>query len=280
MPSKLITSAAAMLAAGAIAACGSSSSSSSSASSSSTSTSTSSATSSAAPKLKSVPVQGHTVTTRFPGITGSKLNVADVKRFRAPARHGLHAHVNGFAGLSLTQKLSASLHSAVSFWQAVFSKQGGQLPAGNAVLVAGTPAACGSSQVTASSQPSYCPPSDTLFFTLGTITANIAPLGDSALLLLTSDLYGYHIENALGALSKGYSGAQLELMDSCFSGVYFAEIQGALAPSDEAGVNAFMAQLAPASGSTAPGSVTASDLATAFNKGLESHFKFQTCVPS
>ncbi|MGI9184752.1 MAG: neutral zinc metallopeptidase [Solirubrobacteraceae bacterium] len=288
MATKLISLLAAVLAAGALAACGSSSSSSSSSSAGSSSSGPSSSatttTARASPaKLRSVPVHGPTVTRHLGGTSGQRVTIASVKHFGTSIHKGQHAHINGFAGLSLTQKLSASLGSVSSLWQIVFSHSHAQLPAASAVLVADTPTTCGSTQVTSASAPEYCPSTDTIMFPLGTVTANVAPLGDSALLLLVADLYGYHVENALGAFSKKYTGAQLEKMDSCFSGFYFsyAQAKGYLQPSDEQGINKLLALEAPAAGtSTSPGTVTAGDLAAAFNKGLLSNFKPSVCLPS
>jgi predicted metalloprotease len=277
MPSRLISIGAVMLSAGAIAACGSSSSSTSTATKSST-TATSSAST-----LKTVPVHGKTVTNRIVGVTGRQVNVTGVKHFKAIPRHNQHAHINGLNGLSVPQKLGALLNSVASLWQLEFKRANAQLPAASAYIVADTPVTCGSTQVTANSAPEYCPSSQTILFPLGTVTANIAPLGDAALLLLISDLYGYHVENAIGAFNHGYSGAQLEEMDSCFSGIYFyyAESNGYLQPTDEEGVNKLLALEAPAAGTgTSAGSVTAQDLAAAFNKGILSNLKPGVCIPS
>ena len=149
------------------------------------------------------------------------------------------------------------------------------------MLIADSPTTCGSNQITASSAPEYCTSNATIDLPLGTITSNIAPLGDAALLLLVSDLYGYHVENAIGAFSKNYSSAQLEKMDSCFSGVYFyyAESEGYLQPTDEQGVDNLLAAEAPAAGSASAGSVTAAQLATAFNTGILSNLNPKVCLP-
>lgn len=280
MSSKLITATAAVLAAAALTACGSSSSSSSS---TSTSTSSSSTTSGVTTHAAAV-VHGKTVTRKLAGTDGHKLTVTDVKRF-VVARHGSeHAHVQGMQGLSLVQKINFGLTYVVPFWQKIFSGAGGQLPTGNAVLVQDQPVSCGSQQWTSSSPPGYCPSTDTLLFPLGTITSNVAPLGDGAVLLMTTDLYGYHIENALGAFQKNYTSAQLEEMDSCFSGVFFGAGSGSLQAADEQSVNSYMAQQAQPSAGSGQGGATAADLTAAFNKGLTSVVGGQphpkVCLPS
>ena len=280
MPSKLITGAAALLLSGTIAACGSSSSSSSASSSAQASSTTSSVTTHAA-----APVHGKTVTRKLGGTSGRKLAVADIKRFKVAHHSSEHAHVSGMQGLSLIQKINFGLGNVVPFWQKIFAQAGGQLPAGSAVLVQDQPVSCGSEQWTSSSGPGYCPSTDTLLFPLGTITSNIAPLGDGALLLMTTDLFGYHVENALGAFQKGYTSAQLKEMDSCFSGVFFGSGAGALQASDEQSVNSYLALQAQAVGTSAgPGGITAQDLTEAFNKGYTSVVQGtprpRVCLPS
>jgi predicted metalloprotease len=290
MPTKLISTVAALLAAGVLTACGSSASSTTSTSRTSASaaatstTSVAASTTTVADKALKPPatVHGRTVTDHVTGVSGKKATVGTIKRFRHVRRKSQRAHINGLSGLSLTQKLGVLLNSVASLWQAEFQHSGSQLPPASAVLVSDAPTTCGSTQITSGSAPEYCPANATIDLPLGTITSNIEPLGDAALLLLLSDLYGYHVENAIGAFTHGYSGAQLEKMDSCFSGVYFyyAESEGYLQPTDEQGVNNLLALEAPAAGTSASaGSVTASQLATAFNQGILSNLNPKVCVP-
>jgi predicted metalloprotease len=290
MPTKLISTGAALLAAGAIAACGSSSSSSStattaaatsSAAATSTATSTTAATTSSAAIKPAAIVHGTTVTDHLGGTTGKPATTAVIRHFSGFHRHNERAHINGLSGLSVTQKLGILLNSVAGMWKNYFSQSGSQLPAASAVLIADSPGSCGSSQITSSSAPEYCTGTATIELPLGTITSNIAPLGDSALLLLMSDLYGYHVENAIGAFQKNYSKAVLEKMDSCFSGVYFyyAESQGYLQATDETGVNNLLVAEAPAGSSTSAGSVSAAQLATAFNLGILSNLNPKVCLP-
>jgi predicted metalloprotease len=293
MPTKLISTGAALLAAGAIAACGSSSSSSSTtttavaattssaAATTTTAATTATATTSSAATKAAATVHGATVTDHLSGTTGTRPTTAVIHQFSGFHRHNQHAHINGLSGLSLTQKMNILLSSVAGMWKDYFSQSGSQLPAASAVLIADSPGSCGSAQITSSSAPEYCTSTATIELPLGTITSNIAPLGDSALLLLMSDLYGYHVENAVGAFQKGYSNAQLEKMDSCFSGVYFyyAESQGYLQATDETGVNNLLVAEAPAGASTSAGSVSAAQLATAFNQGILSNLNPKVCLP-
>ncbi len=294
MPRRLTAAAAAVVAACALAACGSSSSGSSStstatssattatAAATTTATNATGATTAAAGLKPPAKVHGTTVTRHVAGVGGKRATVAIVTRYPGLHRQSQKAHINGLSGLSVTQKVSVLLNSVAGLWKAYFQHSGSQLPAASAVLIADQPAACGSDQITSGSAPEYCSSSDTIELPLGTIESNIAPLGDAALLLLMSDLYGYHVENAIGAFSKGFSNAQLEEMDSCFSGVYFyyAESEGYLQPADEQGVNNLLAAEAPSSSGSAAGAVTASELAQWFNKGILSNLNAKVCLPS
>jgi hypothetical protein len=146
-------------------------------------------------------------------------------------------------------------------------------------IIGQTPATCGVTSVTTNDPPRYCSQAAAIELPLGTLTTQIAPLGDAALLLVVSDLYGFHVENAVGLLSS-LSSSAAELDDSCLSGVYFlyAEVNKHLQASDEAAVNRLMAlQAGPISTGSANG-VTASELAAAFNRGLMSHFRASECV--
>ena len=151
-------------------------------------------------------------------------------------------------------------------------------------MIDATPVACGSTQLGTSDPPLYCVPTQSLDLTLGYIQGNVAPIGDAALALLVSDIYGYHVENVLGAFSQsaGLSPVQLAEMDSCFSGVYFYYLQAehALGPGDEAAVNKL---LGPDRGRLhLPGSassVTNDQLTTAFNVGIESQGNASVCLP-
>jgi predicted metalloprotease len=225
---------------------------------------------------------GRTVIAHLAGVKGAAPTLVVVHRFARPHGSVLGAHVKGLAGLDVSQKLQAISGQVASMWQLLFSKNGVQLPAANVALVQDTPVSCGSSQYTSTSPPAYCPATQTIILPVGTMTAKIAPLGDAALLLMVANLYGYHVENALGAFGRGLSSAALEKMDSCFSGVYFlyAEATNELDPTDEEGVNNLLALEAPAgTGATAAGSVSAQDLASAFNQGIMSNFKYASCLP-
>jgi hypothetical protein len=274
MPTKLITCATTLLVAGSIAACGSSTSSTSQ-------TTTSTTTTTAAPAQS-----GTTHKRKLSGTTGRKLTVAAIAHFALPKRRSQHAHLSGLpSNLTFEQKLNVFLNNIVPFWQQVFTTAGGKLPPATAVLIQDQSASCGSTQLTSSSAPAYCPMSDTLFFPSGSISANLVPLGDAALLLMTSDLYSYHVENALGAFSKSYSAVQLKEMDSCLSGVFFSRVAGALGAQDESSVNAYLAQQAQTVGTSAgTGGVSADDLSTAFNKGFTATVGGmphpQACTPS
>ena len=286
---------AALLAALALAACGSSSSSSNSSAPSTTgpattnpaatatgATTTGSSATGATGLKPPAAVHGATVTRHAAGATGKRATVAIIRRYPRLHRQSQKAHINGLSGLSVTQKVGVLLNSVAGLWKAYFQQSGSQLPAASVVLIADQPTTCGSNQITSSSAPEYCSSNDTIELPLGTIESNIAPLGDSALLLLISDLYGYHVENAIGAFGKGYANVQLEQMDSCFSGAYFyyAESEGYLEPADEQGVNNLLAAEAPSSSGSAAGAVTAAHLAQWFNKGILSNLNPKVCVPS
>lgn len=284
MHTKLISMLAAVLAAGALTACGSSQhSSSTTATPKTTSTPSTTSTPTSTPTTTVAPAHGKTTTARLGGVDGKQAAILITKEFGKVPKNRLGAHLTGLQGLTLPQKIS-TLASGVNYlWTVEFRNAGAQLTPASLAQVQDAPVSCGNQQYNSTSAPEYCPSTGTIVLPMGTIQSTVAPLGDAALLLLISDLYGYHVENALGAFNHGYTPAQLEKMDSCFSGVYFlyAESENQLQPTDEESVNKLLALEAPTAGSaTQPGAVTAKDLANAFNQGILSGFKFQNCIPT
>ena len=90
--------------------------------------------------------------------------------------------------------------------------------------------------------------------------------------MVVSDLYGFHVLNALGALQAGLSGAQLEEIDTCLTGHYFRYANVAknqLTHADEVAVNNFLALKGGAAGTAAgPGAASTADLTAWFDKGV------------
>jgi Putative neutral zinc metallopeptidase len=196
---------------------------------------------------------------------------------------GLRPRINGLQGLPLTQKLQTIAGNVASFWAYEFRGSRVQLTPATVNLVDQTPVTCNGNQVAGTDPPTYCPADGSIDLPVGFIQSKIAPIGDAAVALTVSDLYGYHIENTLGAFSpsSGLTPAQLEDMDSCFSGAYFYSLEQSLTASDETAINRLIAASASASGTGAgPGTVTAADLTAAFNKGLLANGNAAACLPA
>lgn len=277
-----------------LSACGSGSSSSSSASPSggaavsssthtstgtTTTTSTSAAATGADTKSAAGSYHGPSSSRRLVSVRGRRATPALVARFGRQHRAAAQAHVNGLAGLPLISKIGVAANNVAGNWAQLFAKAGGSLPAATVNLIGNQPASCGSASIGAGASPEYCPATDTIEIPLGFMSARVAPLGDSALLLLISDLYGYHVENALGLLGPGRGGGQLQRIDSCFSGVYFLSVYGALQRTDEDGINRLLALSAPVAGRG--GTVTSGELTNAFNVGLVvSNGNYRACLGS
>jgi predicted metalloprotease len=170
------------------------------------------------------------------------------------------------------------------FWQLETQRSQVQFTEPAVNLIDQAPSPCGSGQVATTDPPIYCVPSRAVDLPLSFLQSNIAPLGDAALALVVSNVYGYHIENLLGGLdpSAGLTGAQQQVIDSCFSGVFFVwlESQHALGPGDEASVNKLLAAAGGTSGSAGASGATADQLTTAFNQGLLSRGNTALCLPN
>jgi hypothetical protein len=197
-------------------------------------------------------------------------------------RGGPRAHLNGYAGESLPQKLAAMAGDVAGVW----SQSG--LPPATVNVIDQTPVVCqspqGAIQVSTTDPPRYCPTDASIDLPVDTISSRIAPIGDAAILLVVADLYGYHILNAVGELSpsSGLTAAQLVERDSCLGGFYFKILsnephQQLTAPDTDAVNQQILAIAAPGTAAAANG-VTAQDLTDAFNKGVFPRTRAQDCV--
>jgi hypothetical protein len=226
------------------------------------------------------------VTIRLPGTShGVRPNVAALRHLPEVHASGIRAHLAGVDGLSLSQKLQALADNADSYWVRVSTRLSWQLSSATVTIVDQTPVTCGSSQIATTDNPAYCRADQNIALPLAFIQSNIEPIGDAAVALVISDLYGYHIENVLGvsAPSSGLAPADLQEIDSCLSGTYFANwlhpsgsraIQ--LSSGDEAAVNKLIAAETATPGG--PGAVTATQLTAAFNKGAVGR-RPSLCIP-
>jgi hypothetical protein len=205
--------------------------------------------------------------------SGRKGTPAMLDRLRLTPHRGVSAHLSGFSGTTLPQQLESYAQAVSSFWtQALSGSQPPiQLPAATLNIIDQTPVTCGSQQITTTDPFGYCPATQSIELPLQYITAQIEPIGAAAVLLVVSDMYGYHVMNAAGVLGK-FSAAQAELADACLSGqFFFYGIAGNsnlhVDPGDEQAVTTLLTKMAPAGGATAPGAVTSQQLIDAFNKG-------------
>jgi hypothetical protein len=135
-----------------------------------------------------------------------------------------------------------------------------------------TPVSCGSQQVTTADSFEYCLADQSVELPLQFISARVAPLGDAAVLLLVSDLYGYHVMNSLGVLNR-LSTAHLELSDACLSGFFFTYLPGvnkqvSFGPGDEEAVTSLLSREGAGRNLAPGGTVTAAQLIAAFNDGV------------
>ncbi len=228
----------------------------------------------------STPTTAATTTPRITTTTAAAPTATLATLDRITAHRRLRPRFTGLQGLDLSHKIQALAANAGSFWTSEFAASQAQLPPATVNVVDQTPVSCGAGQVTTTDPPEYCSSDGSIDFPLAFMQSNVAPIGDAAVALVVSDLYGYHIENALGALGAGYSPADLQKLDSCLSGVYFYSIQGNLTNGDQAAVNTILAEKAtPPGGASGGAGVSATDLASAFNKGILSQGRAQVCLP-
>ncbi len=264
----------------ALAGCGSSSSSSSAASSTSTPAQSSTAASTTTPATTSA----HIIKLTVPGSpTGSKADLHVLVKLPRSPRQVQKGRISFLSGLSLDSQLQYLANQANGFWSSEFQQAGDSLAPGTIdIILPGGSIACGSSVVTTSSGPEWCSGTDSVYLPYDYIKSNVAPKGNAATALVVFDMYGYHVEKALGAFaaSPALSGVQLEELDSCLSGVWF----GGLGPNyaqatDEQAVNRQLATDAAISQQFgANAAVSTTQLTTAFDDGAISQGNPAVCV--
>ncbi len=257
-----------VLAALAVAACGSS------AHSSTVSSSRSTAATSTAAASSTQAATGRSVTVKLPGEAAGPAG-ARPTALGTPAqvrRHLVQARLVGFGGeFSFSQRLVSYAQAVNGFWQHIAQVNQLNLLPATAHVIDQSPASCGSEQITTSDPFQYCAADRSVDLPVQFMASHVDPLGAAATLLVVSDMYGYNFLNSVGVLSS-MSPTALQLSDACFSGFFFGAAPGVVkgarfTPGDEEAVTALLAQQG-AGGSLAPaGSVTAQALIAAFNKG-------------
>ncbi len=198
---------------------------------------------------------------------------------------GVQPHLAGLAGLSFVQKLELFGNDVANFWIQAFNAAKVKLPSVKMYIVGRTPGSCQTSPVTTNTEPIYCGPNDSIFLPLGYMSHVFAPIGDAAVLLEVSSLYGYHLEDAFGYFAAAQQGrltsAQLRKLNLCLSGVYFSSVgrRNLLTKGDPQAVAMLIADKADAPGTPAgPGTVTAAQLTNAFLAGFKAA-SVQPCIP-
>jgi uncharacterized protein YceK len=250
-----------------LAGCGSSSSSSSS---TSTSASTTTATTAAAAANVTISLHGN-------GETGQGTTATLRLLPKASPAGGLQPKLAGLQGLSFPQKLQTFGDDVANFWGQSFKAGKVNLPAVKMTLVDTSPATCGSTSISTTDKPTYCGPDGAIYLPVAYMSRTLEPIGDAAVLLEVSALYGYHIEDSLGfftAAQQGkITGAQLRELNMCLSGVYFSSVgkRNLLTSGDSTAVAKLIAAKADAPGTPASNAtVTARDLTNAFVTGFKS----------
>jgi hypothetical protein len=218
------------------------------------------------------------------GAPATTLSLTAVKLFPRGRHEVVASRLAGLTGLSLPAKLQSLASTLGQFWTLEFRGAQVQLTEPTVNIIQDTASSCDATSVTTTDPPVYCAAAQTVELPVQYLQTNVAPDGDAALALVVSDVYGYHIENVLGALSDpDLTPTQLAVMDSCFSGTYFyyLEAENLLQPGDENAVNQVLASIPRVSGGPQipPNAATADQLTAAFNQGILSQGNAAVCLP-
>lgn len=258
-----LTCAAALLAIGALAGCGSSSKSSSSAN----------AAAAKAPAAHLVAVRG----TSSPAGASKPTRASLVVLVRVNKGRGAVPHIVGIANQGSLEAQIAALDNDINmFWSQLFAASKLQWPEVRQAFISSAPASTpceGASTLAPTDPPVLC--ENVFYWTLPWIQQNVASLGDVALALDVGILWSFEAQDVLGfpeAVQKGQmTKGQYGDQTLCFTGLWVRTLsaRNLFEPGDTQAVEKFLASLTGVDNVTAP-DVSQQSLSQAFLAGYNS----------
>jgi predicted metalloprotease len=154
-------------------------------------------------------------------------SVAEFKQLPKQETGNVAPKVRG-SDVPIEQFLDTVSNDVASYWQAVFNRSGYKFPTTTSSLVTGqvsTP--CGPLDG-AAGPPKYCPNDSTIYLPTQYFQEKITPIGDAAIPTDIALLWGYRVQDALGAFKQVTAGRlkplELNLSAICMAGSYMATV--------------------------------------------------------
>jgi predicted metalloprotease len=160
----------------------------------------------------------------------ARARLSSVARLRQPkAASRQRANVVG-SDRPLPQFLATVSNDAATYWQKVFNASKFAFPKTTQVVIADSAqGACGSI-TSAEGPPNYCPADQTVYLPVGYFQQKVLPVGDAAVVTLVALLWGYRVQDAVGAFKAVQSGQRtgldVNLGAMCFAGSYMSTVAG------------------------------------------------------
>jgi predicted metalloprotease len=153
-------------------------------------------------------------------------SVGELKQLK-PAAAGVKPKVRG-SDVPLPQFLATISNDAATYWQKVFNNSKLAFPKTTQVVVTDSAqGACGTI-TSAEGPPNYCPADQTVYLPVGYFQNKVLPIGDAAAVTLTALVWGYRVQDAVGAFKAVQAGSKtgldLNLGAMCMAGAYMATV--------------------------------------------------------
>jgi predicted metalloprotease len=182
------------------------------------------------PAGKTAVVPAKTSVPRYAGDPSAKrtANLSSVASFRQQPRTSTVAPKVRGSDVPMAQFLDTVSNDVATYWQKVFNNSKYRFPKTTQSIVNGSAASpCGTISG-AGGPPRYCPSDQTLYLPVGYFQTKVAPIGDAATVTLVGLLWGYRVQDALGAFKAVQAGTrrglEVNLGAICFAGSYMATV--------------------------------------------------------
>jgi predicted metalloprotease len=182
------------------------------------------------PAGKTTVVPARTSVPRYAGDPSAKrtANLSSIAAFKQQPRTSTVAPKVRGSDVPMAQFLDTVSNDVATYWQKVFNNSKFQFPKTTQAIVNGSASSpCGTISG-ADGPPQYCVSDQTLYLPVGYFQNKVAPIGDAATVTLVGLLWGYRVQDALGAFRAVKSGQrrglEVNLGAICFAGSYMATV--------------------------------------------------------
>jgi predicted metalloprotease len=157
-----------------------------------------------------------------------RARVSSVATFRQPkAASRQRANVRG-SNQPLPQFLATISNDVATYWQKVFNNSKLEFPKTTQVVITDSAQGGCGTITSAEGPPNYCPADQTVYLPVGYFQTKVMPIGDAAAVTLTALVWGYRVQDAVGAFKAVQSGQKtgldLNLGAMCMAGSYMATV--------------------------------------------------------